>query len=130
MGEPTGPAPERSGLGGRECALPAARRSPSDCLFAGMPSLAFAARSAARRAGEYAKLLSTTDKVVVARAGQILADDEPRVRAGVAGVHMAVYDVIGGLSGLGRYLLACGPEQMDLTTRILRHLVALTRTVD
>ncbi|WP_394835735.1 lanthionine synthetase C family protein [Pendulispora rubella] len=111
-------------------ALSAARPSNSECLFVGIPAVAFAARASVRRPGEYAKLLKAADQRVAAQAERILAADGLRLRAGTAGVPMAVYDVVSGLSGLGRYLLACGPEHEALTERILMHLVALTRPVD
>ncbi|WP_394847634.1 lanthionine synthetase C family protein [Pendulispora brunnea] len=103
--------------------------SPTDSLFYGVPSVAFAARAVERRPGDYAELLSVADEQVAACAESLLSLDEPRVRSGIAGVPMPIYDVVSGLSGLGRYLLACGEGQRSLTERIMRHLVALTRPV-
>ncbi|WP_394846245.1 lanthionine synthetase C family protein [Pendulispora brunnea] len=121
------PAWARAAHAHLSAALSLVRPSNSECLFVGMPAVAFAARASAQRPGEYAKLLKAADQRVAAQAERILAADGLRLRAGVAGVPMAVYDVVLGLSGLGRYLLACGPEQEALTERILVHLAAFTR---
>jgi len=42
---------------------------------------------------------------------------------------MAAYDVTSGLTGLGRYLLACGAEARPVLERLLAYLVRLTEPV-
>ncbi|MGW0515709.1 lanthionine synthetase C family protein [Crossiella sp. NPDC003009] len=80
-------------------------------LFNGDLALGFAARIAARSATEYRSLRAAVD----AHARRALTWHEQR--------RPFYYDVIGGLTGLGRYLLAAG--QTDPLIQVLRRLVAL-----
>ncbi|MEV5978367.1 lanthionine synthetase C family protein [Streptomyces sp. NPDC052114] len=104
-------------------------RPAREGLYAGLPAVAFAARTAVTRTGEYAGLLARLDDQVARLARQLVARDAPRVAAGTAGARMAGYDVVAGLSGVGRLLLAAGPAHRDTTEQVLGHLVALTRPV-
>ncbi|MGW2480779.1 lanthionine synthetase C family protein [Streptomyces sp. NPDC001571] len=110
-------------------AVAGVRRPLREGLYAGLPAVAFAARTAVGRPGEYAGLLSQLDAQAALLAHRLVEEDAPRVAAGTAGASMAGYDVVAGLSGLGRLLLAAGPEQRDTTELVLGHLVALTRPV-
>jgi hypothetical protein len=67
------------------------------------------------------------DPHVVAVANRVLDREEHRLAAATAGAGMACYDVISGVSGIGRYLLAGGP--CPVLERVLRYLVALTEPV-
>ncbi|ATL25128.1 lanthionine synthetase C family protein [Streptomyces formicae] len=110
-------------------AVTGVRRPAREGLYAGLPAVAFAARTAVTRPGEYAGLLTKLDDQVALLARRIVAEDAPRVAAGTAGARMAGYDVVAGLTGLGRLLLAAGPDHRDTTELVLGHLVALTRPV-
>ncbi|MFI6471180.1 lanthionine synthetase C family protein [Streptomyces sp. NPDC050516] len=110
-------------------AVTGARRPLREGLYAGLPAVAFAARTAVTRPGEYGGLLSQLDAQTSLLARRLVEEDAPRVAAGTAGASMAGYDVVAGLSGLGRLLLAAGPEHRGTTELVLAHLVALTRPV-
>ncbi|MGW1871491.1 lanthionine synthetase C family protein [Streptomyces mauvecolor] len=104
-------------------------RPAREGLYTGLPAVAFAARTAVTRPGEYAALLAKLDAQAALLARRLVEEDAPRVAAGTAGARMAGYDVVAGLSGLGRLLLAAGPEHRGTTELLLTHLVALTRPV-
>ncbi|WP_051854816.1 lanthionine synthetase C family protein [Streptomyces sp. NRRL B-1347] len=104
-------------------------RPAREGLYAGLPAVAFAARTAVTRPGEYGGLLAKLDGQVASLARRLVEEDAPRVAAGTAGARMAGYDVVAGLSGIGRLLLAAGPEHRATTELVLAHLVALTRPV-
>ncbi|MFI6055588.1 lanthionine synthetase C family protein [Streptomyces violascens] len=110
-------------------AVTGVRRPAREGLYAGLPAVAFAARTAVTRPGEYAALLTKLDAQAALLARRLVEEDAPRVAAGTAGARMTGYDVVGGLSGLGRLLLAAGPEHRATTELLLAHLVALTRPV-
>ncbi|MFE3068410.1 lanthionine synthetase C family protein [Streptomyces sp. NPDC059247] len=110
-------------------AVSGVRRPAREGLYAGLPAVAFAARTAVTRTGEYAGLLTRLDTEVALVARRLVEEDAPRAAAGTAGARMAGYDVVAGLSGLGRLLLAAGPEHRATTELVLAHLVALTRPV-
>ncbi|MEV7596330.1 lanthionine synthetase C family protein [Kitasatospora sp. NPDC089797] len=100
---------------------------PTDSLFSGAPALALAVRRAVAGPGDYAGLLAALDRRVAARTGALLRLERERLDAARTGPAMAGYDVVGGLTGLGRYLLACGEGQRPLLVALLEHLVALSR---
>ncbi|MFJ2774585.1 lanthionine synthetase C family protein [Streptomyces sp. NPDC087300] len=104
-------------------------RPAREGLYAGLPAVAFAARTAVSKPGEYAGLLTKLDAQVALLARRVVEEDAPRVAAGTAGAKMIGYDVVAGLSGLGRLLLAAGPEHRETTELVLAHLVALTHPV-
>ncbi|MFF4187597.1 lanthionine synthetase C family protein [Streptomyces sp. NPDC001691] len=110
-------------------AVTGVRRPAREGLYAGLPAVAFAARTAITRPGEYAALLAQLDTQAALLARRLVEEDAPRVAAGTAGARMSGYDVVAGLSGLGRLLLAAGPEHRSTTELLLAHLVALTRPV-
>lgn len=112
--------------------LATAARSPRprvENLFDGLPSLGFAARSIARADGDYQRMLARIDPHVVRLAEMLLAAEETRLREGVPDAKMACYDVVSGLTGLGRYLLACGADVRTVLERVLCYLVRLTDSV-
>ncbi|SDF39842.1 Lanthionine synthetase C-like protein [Lentzea fradiae] len=105
------------------------RRPPVENLFDGLPSLGFAARSAARAEGDYRGVLAKIDPHVLRLAGNVLGAEETRLLAREPGARMACYDVTSGLTGIGRYLLAAGPPARPVLERLLRYLVRLTDPV-
>ncbi|MFJ4188538.1 lanthionine synthetase C family protein [Kitasatospora sp. NPDC089509] len=100
---------------------------PADSLFSGAPALALAVRRAVAGPGDYAGLLAAVDRRVAARTGALLRLERERLDAARTGPAPAGYDVIGGLTGLGRYLLACGEDQRSLLVAVLEYLVELSR---
>jgi lantibiotic biosynthesis protein len=105
--------------------------APSDpgALYIGGPALAFAAAAAARRPGEYERLLTTLDEWVERLVRARLRAEQERLAAGRAGTGFSSYDVITGVTGMGRYLLSRPEASRPLLTEILEYLVALTRPV-
>ncbi len=102
---------------------------PRSGLYAGPPSLAFAARAARHGPDDYGTLLETLDSHVLTRVRELVARETERLDAGRAGAGMDTYDLILGLTGLGRYLLTCGEEHRDELTGALTCLVRLTEPV-
>ncbi|WP_306338030.1 lanthionine synthetase C family protein [Streptomyces sp. KL118A] len=125
----TDPAYGRATHAHLTAAVTGVRRPAREGLYAGLPAVAFAARTAVDRPGAYAGLLTRLDAQVALVVRRIVEADAPRVAAGEAGARMYGYDVVAGLSGLGRLLLAAGPDHRETTELLLTHLVALTRPV-
>lgn len=98
-------------------------------LFNGDAAVGFAARFAAADGDGYAKLLRTLDDRVVRAARRLAGSLSDAVGDAGRGVMIGHYDVITGLAGLGRYLLAAGPEQSPATEETLTALVRLTEPV-
>ncbi|MFD0890694.1 lanthionine synthetase LanC family protein, partial [Streptosporangium algeriense] len=98
-------------------------------LYIGLPALAFATRTAMTRPDEYRSLIEPLDHYVTDLAEQRTRVwharfDDPKHVAG----SMGLYDVISGLSGLGRYLLMASGEDDRVLRDVLRYLVDLTGT--
>ena len=102
-------------------------RSDPGALFVGGPALAFAAAAAVRRPGEYGKLLAALDGWVDRLVRSRLRLEHERLAAGRAGTSFSAYDVITGVTGMGRYLLGRREAARPPLTEILEYLVALTR---
>jgi hypothetical protein len=101
--------------------------APPGGLYAGPVALAFAASCAARKPAEYAGVLEPLDRSIAAWVPTRLKVEWERIEAGLAGTTFACYDVIGGMAGVGRYLLRRGGETRPALTEILSYLTALTR---
>ncbi|MEV7360549.1 lanthionine synthetase LanC family protein [Kitasatospora sp. NPDC091276] len=90
-------------------------------LFSGAAAIAFAARTMARRPGEYRTLLDgLTPRVRQAAAGRV-ADLRADLAAGT-GLRAHTFDAVSGAAGLGRLLLAlepAGPALADLLTALV-----------
>jgi hypothetical protein len=112
-------------------AMPHARRADLGIngIYQGLPALAFAANIAATRPTDYGKLLSTLDQFVVARAAVLVRRESARLDTDTAGVPLASYDVISGLTGLGRYLLDRPAEHRAAVSAIGDCLARLTLPV-
>ncbi|MFI1018310.1 lanthionine synthetase C family protein [Streptomyces sp. NPDC020965] len=102
---------------------------PADALFAGLPAVAFAARCAQRTPRDYATLLSRLEKHLTAGLRARLTIETGRLDRGEPGLPAPVYDVIGGVCGLARYLLDWLPAERDLLLDTLAYLVRLTDPV-
>ncbi|MFD9697566.1 lanthionine synthetase C family protein [Lentzea sp. NPDC059081] len=105
------------------------RRPSTENLFDGLPSLGFAARSIARAEGDYRGVLARIDPHVLRLAENALVSEETRLSASAPGARMACYDATSGLTGVGRYLLACGEPARPVLHRVLEYLVRLTYPV-
>ncbi|WP_100447242.1 lanthionine synthetase C family protein [Glycomyces xiaoerkulensis] len=94
-------------------------------LYVGAPELAFVLDIAERTLpGRYAHHRDRLLDLVVRAVHQRLDATQDRLRAGRP-AHFGEYDLISGLTGLGRLLLRARPDGAALG-RILEHLVALT----
>jgi hypothetical protein len=105
---------------------------PGVGLYYGMAALGFVALIAATTPADYGRLLAEVDRCVVAGACQLVQIERERLEARVPGTWARAYDVIVGLSGLGRYLLArvgASSEISDTVSKVLRYLVRLTDPV-
>ena len=95
-------------------------------LSAGLTGIAFAANAAGRAAGGYRRLLDQLDVQVRRECTALVDAERERIRARRAGVPIAGYDLISGLTGIGAYLLARGHHQLE---SVLTCLVRLTDPV-
>jgi hypothetical protein len=98
-------------------------------LFAGLPAVVFATRAAASRPGDYASLLDRALPAVRAAVRDLTRDETGRIAAGRPGTAFAVYDIVQGLAGLGRLLLA-GGEGDGAAADAVDCLIALTQDVE
>ncbi|WP_026931900.1 lanthionine synthetase C family protein [Glycomyces tenuis] len=97
-------------------------------LYAGAPALAFVLDIAERSfPGRYTPHRDRLLDLVVQAAHQRLDTAGERLRAGRP-THFAEYDLISGLTGIGRLLLRIRPDEAVLG-RILEHLIALTHPI-
>ncbi|SCF20571.1 Lanthionine synthetase C-like protein [Micromonospora viridifaciens] len=97
-------------------------------LFGGLAGIGIAASFGARRPGEYAGLLREIDDRVAAEVEALLEPERSRLAAGVAGTRMGSFDLISGVTGLGRYLLH-RRETAGTLVAILDYLVGLTEPI-
>ena len=103
----------------------AARTRPArHALLDGLPALLFTARAAATRPGDYASLLSRAEPAVRELTRERAAAEHTRLRPGRDGVEFAAYDIVEGLTGLGRLVLEYGD------TEPLSYLIALTEPIE
>ncbi|PZG19222.1 lanthionine synthetase C family protein [Nonomuraea aridisoli] len=96
--------------------------SGGGALYDGLTALAFAARNTAATADDYRFLLSQLDPYVADLAHLRV---ERWSQRGPATLTMSSYDVIQGLTGLGRYLLMAAPGG-DALREVLSFLVSIT----
>lgn len=97
-------------------------------LFRGAPAVAFVLHTAATTDSQRLdRARETLDRAVAALAHRRVDRALERIDRGEP-PHMAEYDVINGLTGIGAHLLAQHPRS-DALGRILDYLVALTRPV-
>ncbi|MFD7712641.1 lanthionine synthetase C family protein [Streptomyces sp. NPDC059786] len=88
-------------------------------LYEGPAALAFAARAAAHGPGDYATLLSRLDQAVLTHVRVLATAPSAPPR----------YEVLSGLAGLGRRLLAGRREHRGTLEAVLRRLVRLAEPV-
>ncbi|QIS21631.1 hypothetical protein F6W96_28130 [Nocardia terpenica] len=98
------------------------------CLFYGPPALAFATHIAAADSGNYTSLLARLDDQVSRSTGDLLRATKPTSGdVGTADTRpIPAYDLIFGLSGLGRYLLLRPDRHAEMAGTVVRHLVEYT----
>ncbi|MEU9719413.1 lanthionine synthetase C family protein [Streptomyces sp. NPDC047976] len=106
----------------RECK---GRKQTMGGLYFGVGALAFATSLAYGATGGYRGALDSLDEKVRTEVGVMMGLSTP----GAPAHFMGEYDVISGLTGLGRYLLARGEDSLPVLRQVLTHLVGLTRPV-
>ncbi|MFC7723157.1 lanthionine synthetase LanC family protein [Nonomuraea recticatena] len=111
----------------RQAAAEAAQTQTAG-LYVGPFALAFAASRAVRRPGEYASVLTRLDERAATWVPDWLRPERERIEAGRAGTDFMTYDVVTGVTGVGRHLLdRDGEHARSALAEILAYLVALTR---
>jgi len=98
--------------------------NPASGMFAGAPAIAFVLSAAGDR---YPDELDLLLKHTVDVAHHRLDIAHERIHSGKTAT-FAEFDVLRGLTGIGRLLLRCRPGD-DATARILEYLVALTKPI-
>ncbi|MEU5929482.1 lanthionine synthetase C family protein [Streptomyces antimycoticus] len=98
-------------------------------LITGLAGLGFATKHAARSPRDYAAVRSQVDTTLRHRLGQVLDAEYDRMESGVPGADRGHFDVVSGVTGLGRYFLT-GPSDPEAVHDVLRYLVALTEPVE
>lgn len=98
-------------------------------LITGLAGLGFATKHAARSPRDYAAVRSQVDATLRHRLGQVLDAEYDRMESGVPGADRGHFDVVSGVTGLGRYFLT-GPSDPEAVHDVLRYLVALTEPVE
>ncbi|MEV0278615.1 lanthionine synthetase C family protein [Streptomyces sp. NPDC050610] len=105
------------------------RAYPDDGIFTGVPAIIFAAHAARHAPHDYATLLRRLDPVLDRRVRALLDAEDQRLTAKRPGVSPRSYDVISGVTGLGRVLLAREPVHHALLTDVLHYLIRSTAPV-
>ena len=100
---------------------PAAAHPASASLYRGAPAMAYALHTAGHRA--YSSALDGLDDALATLVTARLSDAHRRMDGGLP-PRMQEYDLIGGLTGLGAYLLRRGTRP-DLLDGVLHYLVQL-----
>lgn len=95
-------------------------------MFSGLAGVAFACQAASREGERYTHFLDKIHSVMAREIHQFIKRDQERRKA-EPGVSPKMYDVISGLSGIGRYLLNnTHHHELSLALeKILHHLVHL-----
>ncbi|MFF8597334.1 lanthionine synthetase C family protein [Streptomyces sp. NPDC015232] len=106
----------------RECK---GRKQTIGGLYFGVGALAFATSLAYEVTGGYKQALGSLDNKVRTEVGVMMGLSTP----GQPAHYMGEYDVISGLTGLGRYLLARGGDCLPALQRVLVHLAGLARPI-
>ncbi|MFE1755525.1 lanthionine synthetase C family protein [Streptomyces anandii] len=108
-------------------AAPHAIRAPvGGGLYSGLTSFAFSARIAAHRPKDYSVLRARADTRVGNFASQYSSQYKRALADGSQARAFHSFDVINGMSGVGRHLLRSGPEQTSAVKAILEYLIELT----
>ncbi|MFB8180448.1 lanthionine synthetase C family protein [Streptomyces sp. NPDC055966] len=109
----------------------AAGRAGGIGILSGLGGLGFAAKHATRSPRDYATLRARIDTALRDGLVRILETEYARIESGTPGADRAHFDVISGVTGLGRYFLAepAATADTDAVRNVLRYLVALTEPV-
>lgn len=101
-------------------------------LFGGLAALGAAATITATAPGHYRRIVATVDSQVLRQATTVLRAEQARLEGGLPLGSWAAFDSIGGLAGVGRYLLgryvATKDDAVrDVVVAICRYLVQLSK---
>ncbi|MBV9026712.1 MAG: lanthionine synthetase C family protein [Streptomycetaceae bacterium] len=108
--------------------------SGSGGLWGGLPSLAASAVITAGAPHHYRGMLATLDERILHWTRTLLIAEQARFDAGLPLSDAAVFDTVGGLAGVGRYLLggyvlAGHDTHRDAVAEICRYLVRLIEPI-
>ncbi|MFI9100048.1 lanthionine synthetase C family protein [Streptomyces fildesensis] len=98
-------------------------------LYGGLTAVAFATRAAARTATDYAAVLTRLDGLIEIYARRIVHAERAHLGRPWGGTAFAAYDVLSGLTGIGRYFLAAGAQKTETFSQILEYLVDISLPV-
>ncbi|MEU0009401.1 lanthionine synthetase C family protein [Streptomyces sp. NPDC006314] len=95
-------------------------------LYSGLTAFAFSARAATVRPGDYAVLRSRTDQRIGDFAASFSRHRVSTLPDASQRRKFHDFDVISGMSGVGRHLLEAGPQQAPALAEVLTYLTELT----
>ncbi|MFE7115930.1 lanthionine synthetase C family protein [Streptomyces sp. NPDC057654] len=101
--------------------------SNSSLFRGGLPALAFAAHAARRTPQDYAGLFERLDPALDRALQRVLKGEHARLDAGRAGVECSRYDLVHGVTGLTRLLLARRSMHGEALAEGLSYLIRLSR---
>lgn len=98
-------------------------------LFAGLTGVAFATWAASRNGERYTRFLQQLNRWIEEELNKQFVKERKR-REQTVGTHAEWYDVISGISGIGRYLLIQRENSSlyDLLIKVLENLVSLSQS--
>ncbi|MEV0263150.1 lanthionine synthetase C family protein [Streptomyces sp. NPDC050617] len=96
-------------------------------LFRGLPALAFAAHAARRTPRDYAGLFERLDPALDRALQHVLKGERARLAQDRAGAPCSRYDLVHGVTGLTRLLLARRSTHREALNEGLSYLIRLTR---
>ncbi|SDX29223.1 Lanthionine synthetase C-like protein [Marininema mesophilum] len=100
-------------------------------LFGGLTGVAFACQAASREGERYGNFLKVIHSKIAQETKRFIEGDNTRRKSEV-GLSPKVYDVISGLSGIGRYALnhPHHDELNDVLEQTLHHLVEVSHDIE
>ncbi|NXY95655.1 lanthionine synthetase C family protein [Streptomyces sp. BR123] len=100
--------------------------APAGGLYSGLTGFAFSARAAAHGPGDYAVLRSRADEKIAEYAASFSGHTRSALADPSRRRMFHEFDVISGMSGVGRHLLDAGPEHAPALEEVLAYLAELT----
>ncbi|MCR8966192.1 lanthionine synthetase C family protein [Brevibacillus halotolerans] len=103
----------------------------SESMFGGLAGISFATLSASHNRKRYQRFLGQLDQLLAKRTVAMI-EDEYTLHKKRGGSNPHIYDVINGVSGIGRYLLASKQinELYSTLQDVLRYLVYLSQPIE
>ncbi|MFJ1651521.1 lanthionine synthetase C family protein [Streptomyces sp. NPDC088337] len=109
-----------------QLSLEALRPTRAQGLFDGLPAVAFSLRAAQHTNGDYRDTLTRLDALIDTHVSRVLEYEQRRIEQSAAGTSFRAYDVVTGLTGVGRYLLLPAVPRTGSLKAVISYLVSLT----